>query len=154
MQITVSGLHMRNFRIVSSLSFLLFPSLHLHNSFDFHRILFSLCTIPTPAPLGHPPAHLPEGLSDTTRRPDSCVSLRPYLHDTQLPYPTSCYTPSFRQRCKGRTPTPAGHVSDSVGSALILRPWGSAPTRRASGSVWGILVCRCSYNCFSVHTLS
>lgn len=72
--------------------------------------------------------------SNTPRRPDSCVSLRPYLHDTQLPYPTSCYTPSFGQRCKGRTPTPAGHVSDSVGSALILRPWGSAPTRRASGS--------------------
>jgi len=43
----------------------------------------------------------------TTRRPDSCVSLRLRLHDTQLPYSISCHTTSFRQRCKGRTPAQA-----------------------------------------------
>ena len=51
------------------------------------------------------------GLSRSTRRPDSRVSLRLRLHDTQLPYSTSCHTTHFRQRCKKHITAPAGQVS-------------------------------------------
>ena len=66
-----------------------------------------------PCPFGASPLPISQGgLSRTTRRPDSCVSLRLRLHDTQLPYSTSCHTTHFRQRCKKRITAPAGQVSN------------------------------------------
>ena len=95
----------------------------------FTTFYFLCVPFPPPAPLGRPPCPFlrsasvgaeqtspgrlaPQGgLSRTTRRPDSCVSLRLRLHDTQPPYSISCHITYFRQRCKGRTPAQAGQVS-------------------------------------------
>lgn len=60
---------------------------------------------------GQSPLPVSQGeLSRTTRRQDSCVSLRLCLHDTQLPYSISYHTASFRQRCKERTPAKASEA--------------------------------------------